>query len=154
MKDIESQVCEDIIQRQRLGFAKYGTSVANNPLPLKEWLNHAYQECLDQAVYLKRAISEIESKENQFKDGIKIGLKKIEVGKTYNLRMSYAKDYYYKVEVSAVDSTYVSGQFTLFEIKTRKRVNNASSHGAFDRKCILSVNKSDLPTPKDSDVKL
>ncbi len=60
MKDIESQVCEDIIQRQRLGIAKYGTSVANNPLPLKEWLNHAYQECLDQAVYLKRAMAEMD----------------------------------------------------------------------------------------------
>lgn len=57
---IEAQVCEDIAQRQQVGFQKYGVSVANNPLALREWLNHAYQECLDQAVYLKRAMREMD----------------------------------------------------------------------------------------------
>jgi hypothetical protein len=35
--------------------------VAENPLPLREWLEHAYEETLDQAIYLKRAIAEIDS---------------------------------------------------------------------------------------------
>lgn len=61
MTDIEQQVCSDILARQKVGLAKYGVSVAESPLPLKEWMNHAYQECLDQAIYLKRAIAEIES---------------------------------------------------------------------------------------------
>lgn len=61
MKDIEQQVTQDILSRQAKGIAKYGTTVANNPLSLKEWLNHGYEECLDQAVYLKRAISELEN---------------------------------------------------------------------------------------------
>lgn len=60
MIDTEQQVCDDIKDRQRLGVAKYGTTVADNPLSLCEWLQHAYEECLDQAVYLRRAISEIE----------------------------------------------------------------------------------------------
>lgn len=58
---IESAVCADIAKRQQVGIAKYGKTVAENPLSLREWLQHAYEECLDQAVYLKRAISEIES---------------------------------------------------------------------------------------------
>lgn len=58
--DVETLVTSDILHRQTLGVAKYGTTVANNPLPLREWLNHAYEECLDQAVYLKRSIQEID----------------------------------------------------------------------------------------------
>ena len=63
MKDTEQQVCTDIMARQRLGVAKYGTTVADNPLSLRAWLQHAYEECLDQAVYLRRAITEIDKKE-------------------------------------------------------------------------------------------
>ena len=57
---IEKAVCEDIARRQALGVAKYGTTVADNPLSLKQWLQHAYEETLDKAVYLKRAIAELE----------------------------------------------------------------------------------------------
>lgn len=59
---IERAVCEDITRRQQLGIAKYGQTVADNPLPLKQWLQHAYEESLDFPVYLKRAIAEIDSK--------------------------------------------------------------------------------------------
>lgn len=56
----EAEVCRDIARRQMLGIAKYGTTVAGNPLPLRDWLQHAYEEVLDQAVYLKRAIQQID----------------------------------------------------------------------------------------------
>ena len=65
MSDIEQQVCNDILRRQQLGIAKYGTTVAANPLELRQWLQHAYEECLDQAVYLRRAIDEIEREQEQ-----------------------------------------------------------------------------------------
>jgi hypothetical protein len=58
--DIESIVCEDIKRRQHLGLAKYGTTVANNPLTLREWLLHQYSELLDAAIYARRAIDEID----------------------------------------------------------------------------------------------
>jgi hypothetical protein len=58
---IEAEVCADIARRQRLGIAKYGTTVAENPLELKEWLQHALEENYDYCVYLKRAIQEIDS---------------------------------------------------------------------------------------------
>lgn len=57
----EAAVCADIAKRQALGINKYGTTVAQNPLELRAWLQHAYEEVLDTAVYLKRAIEEIDS---------------------------------------------------------------------------------------------
>lgn len=56
----EKSVCEDIARRQLHGIRKYGTTVASNPLTLKQWLQHAYEETLDKAIYLKRAIAEID----------------------------------------------------------------------------------------------
>lgn len=54
----EARVCEDIAARQRLGIAKYGTTVGENALPLDKWLKHAYEEALDFAIYLRRAMEE------------------------------------------------------------------------------------------------
>lgn len=59
---IEAEVCADIARRQAHGIAKYGQTVAQNPLELRAWLQHAYEETLDKAVYLKRAITEIDAK--------------------------------------------------------------------------------------------
>ena len=56
----EAEVCADIARRQQMGINKYGTTVADNPLTLREWLQHALEEALDQAVYLKRAIAELD----------------------------------------------------------------------------------------------
>lgn len=57
---IEKKVCEDIEKRQELGISKYGTSVADNPLSLRQWVQHAYEECLDQAIYLRKIIEEVD----------------------------------------------------------------------------------------------
>ena len=58
--DIERIVCDDILRRQQLGLAKYGTTVANNPLKLREWLVHLYEESLDSCIYARRAIDQID----------------------------------------------------------------------------------------------
>jgi len=60
---VEAAVCEDIARRQQMGIAKYGTTVAENPLDLREWLLHLYEELLDAAVYAKRAIFELEERQ-------------------------------------------------------------------------------------------
>lgn len=57
---VEAEVCELIAKRQQLGIAKYAMTVADNPLALRDWLQHALEEVLDQAVYLKRAINELD----------------------------------------------------------------------------------------------
>lgn len=57
---IELLVMADIARRQQLGIAKYGQTVADNPLDLRTWLAHAYEEALDLAVYLRMSIDELE----------------------------------------------------------------------------------------------
>lgn len=56
----EADVCSDIAKRQALGINKYGTTVRDNNLTLREWLQHQYEELLDAAIYTKRAIEELD----------------------------------------------------------------------------------------------
>jgi hypothetical protein len=56
----EAEVCEDIARRQKLGLYKYKMSVRDNPASHREWCQHAYEECLDMAIYLKRAMEELD----------------------------------------------------------------------------------------------
>lgn len=71
----EASVCLDIGSRQEMGIAKYGTTVADNPLSLRQWLQHAYEETLDKAIYLKRAIAEIDAQElRDIDDIVRAGL--------------------------------------------------------------------------------
>lgn len=58
--DTESLVIADIRDRQEKGIAKYGVTVARNPLSLREWLQHSYEEKLDDLIYMKRAIQEMD----------------------------------------------------------------------------------------------
>lgn len=61
----EACVCEDIAKGQQIGILKYGLTVQDNPLTTKEWLQHAYEETLDQVIYLKRAIESMEKNQAQ-----------------------------------------------------------------------------------------
>ncbi len=58
----------DLLRRSQLGIKKYGTTLERTDLSLKQWLQHAYEETLDQANYLKRAIIEIEQHEQEGSD--------------------------------------------------------------------------------------
>jgi hypothetical protein len=60
MTDTESQVIADIQRRQLVGLQKYGMTVSENPLNLRQWLQHQYEELLDAAIYCKRAIQEMD----------------------------------------------------------------------------------------------
>lgn len=64
---IEAQVCADIARRQQLGLQKYGTTVADNPLNLRQWCQHAYEEALDMAVYMRRIIAQLDKMEDDQK---------------------------------------------------------------------------------------
>lgn len=59
----ERRVALDLARRQAMGRRKYGLTVQANPLPLLAWLRHAYEEALDLAVYLRRAIEEMERRQ-------------------------------------------------------------------------------------------
>lgn len=58
---IEALVVHDITVRQQHGIAKYGTTVDENKLTRKQWLQHAYEEALDLAIYLRKCIKEEEN---------------------------------------------------------------------------------------------
>jgi hypothetical protein len=53
---IEALVVQDIAERQKLGIAKYGTTLADSGLAPLQILQHAYEEVLDQAAYLRAVI--------------------------------------------------------------------------------------------------
>jgi hypothetical protein len=63
----EARVCADVAHRQTLGIAKYKTTVADNPLALRAWLQHQYEELLDAAVYCRRAIEQMDRQGDDFK---------------------------------------------------------------------------------------
>lgn len=72
MKDqVVEAVREDLLRRSQVGIQKYGVTLERKDLSLKEWLQHAYEETLDQANYLKRAILEIEDAEKWATDTLK-----------------------------------------------------------------------------------
>ncbi len=61
MRDsVVEAVRADLLRRSELGIAKYGVTLDRTDLNLRAWLQHAYEETLDQANYLKRAIMEID----------------------------------------------------------------------------------------------
>lgn len=64
----ELRVCRLIAERQMRGIQKYGTTVEANPLTLRDWLQHALEESLDHAIYLRRAIEEMDRR-TEGKDG-------------------------------------------------------------------------------------
>ena len=55
-------VMTDLNRRSEIGVKKYKTTLERTDLELRDWLQHAYEECLDQANYLKRAIMELDGK--------------------------------------------------------------------------------------------
>lgn len=56
-EEIEERVINEIRKRRDVGRAKYGTSMERTDLTRLQWLQHAKEECLDQAIYLEKLIS-------------------------------------------------------------------------------------------------
>lgn len=63
----EARVCALVAQRQQLGLRKYGTTVAQNPLSLREWLWHSIEEKCDDLIYMMRAVEELDRLEDDRK---------------------------------------------------------------------------------------
>ncbi len=63
----EGRLCDMVAQRQAAGIRKYGMTVSQNPLTLRQWLTHALEESLDQSIYLARAIEEMDKQQDDFK---------------------------------------------------------------------------------------
>lgn len=58
--NVVEAVRADLLSRSQVGIQKYGVTLDRTDLNLRDWLQHAYEETLDQANYLKRAIIELD----------------------------------------------------------------------------------------------
>jgi hypothetical protein len=45
--------------RSETGIRKYGTTLDRTDLEVKQWIDHAIEECLDQALYLMKLKDEL-----------------------------------------------------------------------------------------------
>lgn len=61
---ILQEVIDDLFERELRGLETYGTTVDRDDYELKNWLQEAYEECLDKCIYLKAAIKKIENAQN------------------------------------------------------------------------------------------
>jgi tRNA A37 threonylcarbamoyladenosine biosynthesis protein TsaE len=66
---IVDSVVRQFSDRSRIGIEKYNTTLAENDLPLVEWLEHLKQELMDATLYIERAKQEIVNKK-QTKEGL------------------------------------------------------------------------------------
>jgi len=63
MKDAIIQLVIDKFKtRSEVGVKKYGTTLADNPADLEEWLNHLQEELMDAVAYIERIKQEISDK--------------------------------------------------------------------------------------------
>lgn len=58
MSKIVYQVIEDLISREKKGLENYNTTVDRKDLTELQWLQHAYEEALDFAIYIKKIIDD------------------------------------------------------------------------------------------------
>ncbi len=91
-KGTEARVCQDIAARQAKGVSKYGATVEDNPLGLVQWLQHAYEEALDQAVYLKRAIEQLQGVPVPKEAAVHLNLPVVEMSDSPRCDQSGARD--------------------------------------------------------------
>jgi hypothetical protein len=56
---IVSSVIDKYKERSATGIKKYGTTLADNPAQLTDWLNHLQEELMDAVLYIERTKGEI-----------------------------------------------------------------------------------------------
>jgi len=57
---VEESVADELKKRSLLGYKKYGKTVTRTDLSVRNWLQNAFEEALDLAVYLKRVLMEMD----------------------------------------------------------------------------------------------
>jgi len=52
--DLLNEVVTDMVMREKKGFSEYRQTMDRTDLTKDEWIQHAYEEALDLALYLKK----------------------------------------------------------------------------------------------------
>lgn len=63
---IVESVREDLHNRSQTGIKKYNNTLDRDDLEAIDWIQHAYEEMLDGALYLKRLKGDVEKMNEQF----------------------------------------------------------------------------------------
>jgi len=58
MSKLLNEVIKDLNDREAKGLETYETTMDRTDLTEKQWLQHAYEEALDLALYLKKLINQ------------------------------------------------------------------------------------------------
>lgn len=56
MSKLMYSIIDDLLFREEKGKLEYGTTMDRKDLTEEQWLQHAYEEALDLAIYLKKII--------------------------------------------------------------------------------------------------
>lgn len=67
MSKIMYSIIDDLLAREEKGIKEYGTTMDRTDLSEQEWIQHAYEEALDLAIYLKKILK---TKQNENAKGI------------------------------------------------------------------------------------
>lgn len=60
MSRIEDEVCNKIKTRADVGKEKYGVTMEDEVLSIRQWLNHLQEEMMDGAIYIEKLLGLIE----------------------------------------------------------------------------------------------
>lgn len=66
MSKIGEEVISDIRNQEEKGLVTYGTTMDRDDYELLNWLQEAYEECLDKCLYLKAAINKLKNEPQGF----------------------------------------------------------------------------------------
>jgi len=68
---IVESVREDLHNRSQVGIKKYNNTLDREDLEATDWIQHAYEELLDGALYLKRLKGDVKETNEQFDEVVR-----------------------------------------------------------------------------------
>jgi len=72
MDSILTELLEKYVKRAEIGKAKYNMDMDRDDLSITEWVHHAQEEAMDLSIYLTKIKRELEFKNNQLENLIKV----------------------------------------------------------------------------------
>lgn len=72
MDSILMELLEKYVKRAEIGKAKYNMDMDRDDLSITEWVCHAQEEAMDLSIYLTKIKRELEFKNNQLENLIKV----------------------------------------------------------------------------------
>ena len=117
---------KDIAARAEAGLAKYNTTMDREDLVASDWVQHAYEECLDMSLYLKRLKKDMLAMEEElraFKTQAMIKERWDEIIEQDEVRRKYKEHYTARPMDKKADLTVTGTSGTKLVYKTIPKPN-------------------------------